>query len=168
QGLRGFLLENMIEEEGMVLVDGNWSLDPEARHVNWALPFLKACAMPVPEYGDVFPVPAFVERELAQGRWHTAIAYVLVGMERNTPFYFSYIAEALKKHYGMQDHELKFFYNHIIADTEHGNRAVELLAKAVLDQAEREAVLAAVKRGVRAFSKTFSYTLNKTNMTVAC
>jgi pyrroloquinoline quinone (PQQ) biosynthesis protein C len=149
--LRFHLIENLLEEEGILCQDQGLKVDLQRRHSELAKCFTRALQVKDSELSKLSAVSSFrFERLLANGQWLAAIAYITVGIEANVSQIFSLIVPALQHHYQFTDSELVFFIEHIVADQKHGLTGATLLAQLIRTSEQYEEVLWGIKSGVTA------------------
>lgn len=154
---RLIMLENLLEEEGIVLHPRRGLIPrPETRHPALALRFLRACGGDDKDGeagrlgdgepgrdGDGLNATAPGRRMLAEGRWLEAVAFLLVGQELKFSDAAARLFDALRG-YGMSARDLAFFAVHVEADCQHGRQALDLvLGRALTADAQRRCVRAA-------------------------
>jgi pyrroloquinoline-quinone synthase len=61
--------------------------------------------------------------------WFVPLAAIGIGLESFVPEAFSRMIAAFKKNYGLSDEQVKFWSIHVIADEEHGDEGIEIVAK---------------------------------------
>lgn len=149
--VRQHLVLNLLEEEGVVSHKRRvFDIEQKLRHVNMAERFL-AC---FPEQYQTLPEDwhgrsGWFHKKIVEGQWLTAVAYMIAGMESNTPPTFSLLIPAFKKNYGFTTKDLIFFSEHVAADIVHGDRGVEILMETAKTPEQREQVLEGALAGAR-------------------
>ncbi|MES9962410.1 MAG: iron-containing redox enzyme family protein [Candidatus Sedimenticola sp. 20ELBAFRAG] len=142
------ILENLMEETGAVVdINHGLRLIEQNRHTAWAERFVIAaglnksdCDMAVENYH----IGSFEER-IGEKDWLAAIAYLLVGIESNAPQTYLPIVDGLLKS-GFGRDEIVFFTGHIVADAEHGETGIRLLAELTPPE-RRQEILDSVSEG---------------------
>ena len=151
QAMRAFLLENMIEEEGLEAAPDGIRAVPGRRHADIARKFGLALGIGDAEAGSgSTPSYAWFLEAIAQGDWCGAFAYLNIGMEANNARLMGPLYEALRLR-GLADDDLEFFAIHGPADIVHGNRSIDVAVLIAKTPEEQQCVLDAVARGARAF-----------------
>jgi hypothetical protein len=141
------LLENLMEEEGVVLDGRNLRQDEAGRHSRWAKRFCDALDVPAEaqQTAQAGARDAAFNEYLADGDWLCAMAYLLIGCESNLPRTYLPILQGLRRQ-GLDPGALVFFSAHIAADTQHGRTAMDL-AERLTPVAHQVRVLDAARRG---------------------
>jgi pyrroloquinoline-quinone synthase len=125
--VRASLLQNMLEEEGVVSFrTSELILDPQRHHGALAGRFAQALGVnekPTLQRQD------WLDTALAAGAWRSAYAFMAVGHEYNVPATIQAMCPGLRTHYGLTEHELEFLTLHGEADCRHGEEAIVLLAQ---------------------------------------
>ncbi|MDX2034059.1 MAG: iron-containing redox enzyme family protein [Blastocatellia bacterium] len=149
---RRVLLENLLEETGVVAFDSQAGLQiaSERVHVAMAARFLNATGA---DAGDAAAPSSgeWISRELAQGRWLGPFAYICIGIEANVPPAFRLLYAGLRSHYGFSEDDLTFFIEHFIADEKHGAHGAQVAAAAADTDARRQEAFRGAQRGALAF-----------------
>lgn len=148
---RLFLLENILEEEGVTYSSRNGLKEnPQSRHVEWAIRFAHATGHKndALRNSDVSHVNKTFNTYINNRDWLGAIAYYLAGIESNTPATFRLIVDGLSRK-GYSDDDLAFFRNHITLDELHGDKAFEILSRHATDDQISDSILKSVRRGAR-------------------
>lgn len=147
---RLWLLENLLEEEGIVLKPSQGLVvRPEQRHPALAARFLRACGGN--EHDAVANTPHATgpgRQLLADGRWIEAVAHLLVGQELKFGTASAFLFDAFHAN-GYSAHDLAFFAVHRTADCEHGEQALQLVIEQCRTSAEQDAALVAARDGTR-------------------
>ena len=153
--LRAHLLENLIEEEGIVPRDDGrgFVYDPDRRHSEMARRFTRALGIADDSLALSKPPTStrWFDRVLRERRWVEAAAYITVGIESNIPRTFRLMVPALRRFYGFNDHELAFFIEHIEADEVHASVGAHIVACAVQTPADHQAAFEGVRHGANAW-----------------
>lgn len=149
---RLFLLENLMEEEGIILKPSHGlTMRPEQRHVALAARFAASCGEdPRALAGNVAATTAGseqVDRFLAQDRWVEAVGYMLIAQELKFGEACATMVELLRGH-SFSNRDLAFFEVHIEADMEHGQQAIDIVTRHAGDAQSQSAALLAVEQGV--------------------
>lgn len=147
---RLWLLENLLEEEGIVLKPSQGLVvRPEQRHPALAARFLRACG------GNELDAEAHTRHAtgpgrqlLADGRWTEAVAHLLVGQELKFGAASACLFDAFRAN-GYSAHDLAFFAVHRTADCEHGEQALQLVIEQCRTATEQDAALVAARNGTR-------------------
>jgi pyrroloquinoline quinone (PQQ) biosynthesis protein C len=151
---RLLLLENLLEEEGIVLKPSRGlAVRPAARHVNLARRFVAACGVnPDTVELERWPAQAMNRARtlIAQDRWVEATAYLLIGNELKAGEACPAIVELLIAQ-GFAERDVAFFEVHIEADQSHGQEAVAMVCDAATDRKTQEAAIRAAGDGARAW-----------------
>lgn len=150
---RGILLDNLLEEEGIVVQVGRGLVAyPQSRHVAWAERFLRACGGAPPSDGHAAGdkgLPAGRVAELLKdGRWLEAVSFLLIGMEMN----FGKVCALLSERFsglGYAARDLVFFEAHTHADEKHAREALDIVLDRAVDLAAQQACLDAAQAGAR-------------------
>lgn len=151
---KAFLFENLCEETGLVLQEGNARYRPAQEHTAWARRFCRACGLQDAQLQTAlaqaprWPARAFAL--LAEHRWPEAVAYLVVGHERASPRYMAAVHKALLTR-GFAKTDLVFFHNHIAADEAHGEQGLDILIGLAPSAADQARLLAQVSAGARDF-----------------
>ena len=148
---RGVLLDNLMEEEGIVLRPGRGlERNPQQRHAAWAERFVLACGGGVEGAG----APAgglatgHVGALLDEGRWLEAVSFLLVGQEMAFSSVSARLA-ALFGDLGFARRDLVFFEAHIHADRRHAREALDLVLDRAVTAGQQRACVAAAEAGAR-------------------
>ena len=72
--------------------------------------------------------------------WFVPLSAIGIGLESFVPDTFTRMVAALKKNYGIKDDKLVFFTMHIMADQEHGDEGIEMVAKYAVTPLARKQV----------------------------
>lgn len=148
---RLILLENLMEEEGIVLrADRGLVLRADQSHPALALRFVHATGADELSLGDATHATGEGRDLIRQGRWVEAVAHLLVGQELK----FSEVSGVwfdLLRAYGFADRDLAFFAVHTEVDCAHGRQALDLVLDRARSRAEQEAAIGAAGRGARAW-----------------
>jgi len=148
------LLENLMEEEGIALSPTTGRLERFAERSHFEMGKRFGYSLGISEEEFANPawkgVSKWVDDKLKAGLWHGVAAFLMVGVEANTPRVFRKLIPAFKEHYGYKDADLTYFIEHIELDDTHGQDAANLLEKAVPGTKDRELVLKGVKLGAAA------------------
>jgi pyrroloquinoline-quinone synthase len=125
-------------------------MDPADPHINILLRFGEAMGLdpeavkrskPLPSTQALLDWAYIITRQRAIME---AIAGLNIGLESQPPLVYSMIVPALKEHYGCTDAQIAYFPVHVEADTTHGGRAFNIVAKyARTEEQRRRAILAA-------------------------
>lgn len=151
QAVREFLLENMMEEEGMVGDGGEF---PVVKHTDLLLDFAEHCGMSRQEVEDAQLNGELLPETLGLQSWcyrmshkpyYEAVAGLLVGLESQVPQIYSKTTPPLIEKYGFTEEEVVFFRLHIVADQEHGERGFEILEQHANTPERQEICLRAVR-----------------------
>jgi pyrroloquinoline-quinone synthase len=124
--VKEFMLENFTEEE-----------DPDNRHIDMLFDFAAACGMPkaaflaTPILPNTQALTDWGWRQVYEKPWQVSVAGMFIGLESQPPDIYSRIVPALAKHYGWPEgaREVRFFAEHIAADTLHGARGLGIVEK---------------------------------------
>jgi pyrroloquinoline quinone (PQQ) biosynthesis protein C len=150
------LLENLMEEEGVVRIEeGRLIRDDSRRHATVARRFALAAGA-----SDDALLSAS-EHEAATATWLTeaiagrrlaaALAYLTVGIEGSVPATLSLVADALSRHYQFADEDLEFLTSHVAFDAAHGAAGARMTARVVRSDADRADALEGARRGAVAW-----------------
>lgn len=147
---RLWLLENLLEEEGIVLKSTQGLVvRPEARHPALAARFVHACG------GDEDDAQVSARHAtgpgrqlLSDGRWTEAVANLLVGQELKFGAASGALYDALRLN-GFSAHDLAFFAVHRTSDCGHGEQALQLVVEACATRTEQDAAIRATSEGAR-------------------
>lgn len=129
-----FLLENIVEEEGMAGQGGFEAV----RHSKLLLDFAEACGKSRQEIieaqnnGEVLPETLGLQcwgYRQSHRPFVEALAGLLVGLESQVPVIYSKTTPPLIEKYGFTEEEVTFFSLHIVADAEHGERGFQIVEK---------------------------------------
>jgi len=150
------LLENLLEEEGVVAIErGRLIRDDAKRHGNVARRFAIAAGATDDDLCAAFErerrAAPWLDNAIAQQRAAAALAYLTVGIESNVPPTLALIAESLSRHYGFGEHDLEFLTSHIAFDEAHGAAGARLTARLVHSDADRDDALDGARRGALAW-----------------
>jgi pyrroloquinoline-quinone synthase len=124
--VKEFLLENFTEEE-----------DPANRHIDMLFDFAAACGtmrdqfLATPLLPNTQALTDWGWRQVYEKPWQVAIAGMFIGLESQPPDIYQRLVPAFTHHYGWPDgaHEVRFFAEHIAADTMHGARGFAIVEK---------------------------------------
>ena len=124
--VKEFLLENFTEEE-----------DPENRHIDMLFDFAAACGtsreqfLATPVLPNTQALKDWGWRQVYEKPWPVAIAGMFIGLESQPPDIYHRIVPAFAKSYGWPEgtREVRFFAEHIEADTMHGARGFAMVEK---------------------------------------
>jgi pyrroloquinoline-quinone synthase len=146
--VKTFLLENFIEEE-----------DPDNRHIDMLFDFAAACGMPKELFlaTPVLPSTQALQdwgwRQVYEKPWQVAIAGMFIGLESQPPDIYQRLVPAFSHYYGWREgsQEVRFFAEHIEADTIHGARGFAIVEQycdtaALQQQAVAQVKVAAIMR----------------------
>jgi pyrroloquinoline quinone (PQQ) biosynthesis protein C len=146
--VKTFLLENFIEEE-----------DPDNRHIDMLFDFAAACGMPKELFlaTPVLPSTQALQdwgwRQVYEKPWQVAIAGMFIGLEPQPPDIYQRLVPAFSHYYGWREgsQEVRFFAEHIEADTMHGARGFAIVEQycdtaALQQQAVAQVKVAAIMR----------------------
>lgn len=147
--IRAHLLRNLMEEEGLVVQDGEVRYVPERRHVALARRFTKAFGQP--QRGGTEWESPWIAQELVEGRWLAVASYLMVGFEGNVPVTIGALLPPLREIYGLTDDQLVFFTEHAEADADHSRIGAELITEACRSEEDRHQALEGARRGGRAW-----------------
>jgi pyrroloquinoline-quinone synthase len=147
---RLILLENLMEEEGIILKPQQGLVTRASQsHPALAMRFVEACG------GSAADITAQTQHAtgpgrqlLAQGQWTLAVANLLVGQELKFATVSGQIFDALRG-YGLSAHDLAFFAVHVTADQQHGDQALQLVIDHCATRDEQDAAIAAASDGAR-------------------
>jgi pyrroloquinoline-quinone synthase len=122
--VKAFLLENFIEEE-----------DPDNRHIDMLFDFAAACGKPKEQFlaTPVLPNTQALKdwgwRQVYEKPWQVAIAGMFIGLESQPPDIYQRLVPAFSNFYGWREgaREVRFFAEHIEADTVHGARGFAIV-----------------------------------------
>jgi len=122
--VKAFLLENFTEEE-----------DPENRHIDMLFDFAAACGTPRDQFlaTPVLPNTQALKdwgwRQVYEKPWQVAVAGMFIGLESQPPDIYHRIVPAFERYYGWPKgaREVRFFAEHIEADTVHGARGFAIV-----------------------------------------
>ena len=150
------LLENLMEEEGIVAIDGgHFVVDESRRHPALARRFAHAAGVSDDDLraaAAAAPVAAkWLHGAIAADRVAAALAYVTIGFEANTPATMILLASALEKNYGFASHDLEFLTAHVEADAGHAAAGLRLTARIARDDAARADAIRGAHRGAAAW-----------------
>ena len=118
---RAMELENLAEEE-----------NEEDAHNQQLLDFIAACGLDPEVAMATDPLPTTKALRdwlllLCERRtWQEAVAGFHVGMESQLAGICARLVPVLRDHYRFQPDEMRFFSTHLVADQEHGSRALEV------------------------------------------
>jgi pyrroloquinoline-quinone synthase len=145
---RLILLENLLEEEGIILKPQQGLVTRASQsHPALALRFLKACGGSAAEVNlETRHATAPGRQMLARGQWTLAVANLLVGQELKFATTSGQLFDALRMN-GLTAHDLAFFAVHGKADQEHGEQAMQLVMDHCETRADQEAAIAAARNG---------------------
>lgn len=143
--IRASLLENVLEEEGVISFQANQlKIDPTRNH--GALAGRLAAALGV--YEKPAPQPqAWLDQALAEGRWREAYAFMAVGHEFNVPETVLKLYQGFREHYGLTHEQAEFLWLHGEADCRHGEAAITLLAQSCENDEHRAQAISGARRG---------------------
>lgn len=152
---RLFLLENMLEEEGVAAfhaVNG-LSEDERASHTALALRFVTATGA---TEADVHAesddtTETWFDSAVGRGEFLETSAYLNIGIEGAAPSTFEQMIPSLRDVYGFKERELTFFSEHASADERHSARAIAMLEQLASSPDERARVSRGIRRGVAAW-----------------
>jgi len=150
------LLENLLEEEGVVALHGNRLIRDDAkRHGNVALRFAIAAGateddLRAAREHDRVAAP-WLAAAIARKSAAAAVAFLTVGIESNVPATLSLIAESLSRHYGFAAHDLEFLESHVAFDASHGAAGARLTARLACTAPKRDEALEGARRGALAW-----------------
>lgn len=131
--LRLFLIDNLLEEEGISISNHGLRQNIDKQHPRIALRFVDACGISSDTLGNsLYRSPSNRFDEMINNRrWEAAIAYLTIGIEANVPRYFAPVYKALRDSYEFGCEELAFFSGHIHADERHGENGIQLIMQAM-------------------------------------
>lgn len=150
------LLQNLLEEEGVVEYSGGRLVaDETRRHSNAARRFAIAAGASEGDLRDAATSKGgegmWLGTAMAQRRAAAVIAYLTVGIESNVPHTLSMISTALSRHYGFAEHDLEFLTSHVALDTSHGAAGARLVERLARNDADRTDALEGARRGALAW-----------------
>jgi pyrroloquinoline-quinone synthase len=132
EDVRGFLLENIAEEEGITGQSGF----PAVQHAKLLLDFAEACGKSRREIVEAQRNGELLAETLGLQSWCAvqarkpfveALAGLLIGLESQVPRIYRRTTPPLVEQYGFTEEEIVFFRLHILADEEHGERGFEII-----------------------------------------
>jgi pyrroloquinoline-quinone synthase len=145
-----FLLENIVEEEGMAAQGGFEAV----RHSKLLLDFAETCGKSREEIvnaqinGELLPetlgLQSWCYRQ-SHRPFVEALAGLLVGLESQVPAIYSKTTPPLIEKYGFTEEEVTFFTLHIAADAEHGERGFQIVEKYATTQEQQATCVRLVK-----------------------
>ena len=146
---RLFMLENLLEEEGMHLrADTGIVHRKEQGHIALALRFLRACGGDPDKLDRAQHATTAGRAMLAEGRYLEAMSHLLIGQELKFGTASQEIMEALKP-YGFSNRDLAFFAVHGDADLKHGNEALDIVVTRADTAEMQQRCLAEAAEGAR-------------------
>jgi pyrroloquinoline-quinone synthase len=124
--VKQFMLENFTEEE-----------NPENRHIDMLFDFAAACGTAKESFLATAVLPNTQAlrdwgwRQVYEKPWQVAVAGMFIGLESQPPDIYRRIVPAFSTHYGwpIDAREVRFFAEHIEADTIHGARGFAIVEK---------------------------------------
>ena len=148
--VRHSLISNVLEEEGMTgYVPGRGAtFDPGRNHPTMARRFARAAGATDAEI-EAFRVgpPRWFHRAIAAGNWLGPFAYIAVGTEASIPPTYRLLVPAFAEHYGFNDHDMEFLYEHMTVDDRHGEEGAQLIASVATTEAAQRQALEGARRG---------------------
>lgn len=147
---RLILLENLLEEEGIILKPQQGLVTRESQsHPALALRFLEACGGSSADLNeDTRHATAPGRQMLARGQWTLAVANLLVGQELKFATTSGQLFDVLQMN-GLTKHDLAFFAVHGKADQEHGEQALQLVIDHCKTRADQDAAIETAGNGAR-------------------
>ena len=145
-----FLLENVTEEEGLVGMHGA----APVRHSDLLLEFGEVCGKSRDEILNAQINGELLPETLGLQSWCTvqsrkpfveALSGLLIGLESQVPRIYSKTTPPLLEKYGFTEEEVTFFRLHIVADTEHGERAFNIVEKYAVSAEQKATCVRLVK-----------------------
>lgn len=128
-------------------------MDPADPHINVLLRFGEAMGLDPERVKRSKPLPttqAVLDWAYILTRHRSileSIAGKQIGMESQPPTLYKDIVPVLIEKYGCTEAQIKYFPQHVEADTEHGGRAFDILEKYVRTEEQRQRVLLAAREG---------------------
>lgn len=124
--VKEFMLENFTEEE-----------DPQNRHIDMLFDFAAACGTSKAQFLATAVLPNTQAlrdwgwRQVYEQPWQVAVAGMFIGLESQPPDIYRRVVPACSQHYGWSEgaREVRFFAEHIEADTVHGARGFAIVEK---------------------------------------
>lgn len=133
---RLLMAENLWEEHGEGL--------PEREHYTLVKRLIKALGAADEEMESARPLPettAYVEHCFTVARERSfleAITSIGFGIEYFMPKFFGIAARSLRENYGLTEYDVEYLTVHIEEDADHANRAIALIRKYSVREADRE------------------------------
>lgn len=152
RGVRLALLENLLDEEGIVGIDGGrLMVDEGRRHPNMARRFAHAAGVSDADLSaasaSAMGEATWLNDAIAQNHLTAALAYLTIGIESNVPSTMTLVAAALERHYGFDRGDLEFLTAHIELDEGHAANGARLTSRLVRNDADRAEALEGARRG---------------------
>jgi len=146
------LLENLLEEEGVIAIDGGHLVaDDRKRHPNLARRLAHAAGATDDDLRDASAAAeaqaTWLNDAIAKGRIAAALAYLTVGIEGNVPATMELVVDALASHYAFHERELEFLTSHIELDAGHAAAGARLVARIASTGADRADAIEGARRG---------------------
>jgi pyrroloquinoline quinone (PQQ) biosynthesis protein C len=153
--VRAALMENLIEEEGLVVRGRHVEGNAAGRHVTWARDLAVAMGATQDDLsGPPLPLPKYYEDLISRGRWLAAASYLLVGQEGNFPGTIELLLPPLRK-LGYSSHDLRYLSLHHELDGAHADAGVDLVSEWARSDEEQAEALVAAERGAKEWWASF-------------
>ena len=149
--VRHAALANFLEEEGVESWDGHELVAPPRRNHGALARELARVFGADPEAPRRPLRSTWLDGKLKQGDWLSALAFLTVGYEVNTPTVFKTLVAGLRTHYGYTDADLEYLVMHVAADEEHGADGVAMVSRLGVTPEARQIVLDGARRGTLAW-----------------
>ena len=152
---RAELLRNLLEEDGIVGIDGERLIrDPERSHGAIARRLCLAAGATDDDLDRAraaYRRDTWVDRSIASGALAAALAYLTVGIEGCVAATFPLLLPMLEQQYGFSRHDLEFVALHATADAKHARIGAALTASVVRSDDDRAAALEGAARAATAW-----------------